>query len=116
MVWAWLGAELLADADKWGRGFSIFREAREMLWSRCRRRDALYIDESLHRVAPTLLDFPMHTNTPRDLRRKSFYDLYTDASPLRAQLDFPPGADPSAKARLLGSLFLMNQLFFEGGN
>lgn len=40
-------------------------------------------------------------------------ELFTDAD--KFELDFPPGADPSAKARLLGTLFLMNQLFFEGG-
>ena len=31
-------------------------------------------------------------------------------------MKFPPGAKSDTKARMLGSLFLLNQLYFEGGN
>jgi hypothetical protein len=34
----------------------------------------------------------------------------------RVQMKFPPGAKSDTKARMLGSLFLLNQLYFEGGN
>eukprot|EP00284_Hemiselmis_tepida_P012541 CAMPEP_0174928860 /NCGR_PEP_ID=MMETSP1355-20121228/26493_1 /TAXON_ID=464990 /ORGANISM="Hemiselmis tepida, Strain CCMP443" /LENGTH=254 /DNA_ID=CAMNT_0016175039 /DNA_START=26 /DNA_END=790 /DNA_ORIENTATION=- len=40
-------------------------------------------------------------------------ELFSDAD--KFELEFPPGAAPDSKARLLGTLFLMNQLFFEGG-
>ena len=41
-------------------------------------------------------------------------ELFTDAAKFEVQ--FPPAATPDSKARLLGAVFLLNQLFFEGGN
>lgn len=38
-------------------------------------------------------------------------ELFTDAD--KFELEYPPGADPSAKATLLGATFLLNTLFFE---
>ena len=32
------------------------------------------------------------------------------------EVEFPPAATPDSKARLLGALFLINQIFFEGQN
>ena len=40
-------------------------------------------------------------------------ELFTDAD--KFEVEFPPGATPDSKARILGTLFLMNQLFFEEG-
>jgi len=41
-------------------------------------------------------------------------ELFTDAD--KFEMKFPPGAKSDTKARMLGSLFLLNQLYFEGGN
>ena len=38
----------------------------------------------------------------------------TDAD--KFEVEFPADANTNAKARLLGALFLINQLFFEGGD
>mmetsp|Transcript_44020 Transcript_44020/g.110258 ORF Transcript_44020/g.110258 Transcript_44020/m.110258 type:complete len:251 (-) Transcript_44020:503-1255(-) len=38
-------------------------------------------------------------------------ELFTDAD--KFEVEFPPGAAPDSKARILGTVFLMNQLFFE---
>jgi len=41
-------------------------------------------------------------------------ELFTDAD--KFEVEFPADANTNAKARLLGALFLINQLFFEGGD
>jgi hypothetical protein len=41
-------------------------------------------------------------------------ELFTDAD--NFEVEFPPGIDAQAKARILGALILTNQMFFEGGN
>jgi hypothetical protein len=38
-------------------------------------------------------------------------ELFTDAA--KFEVEFPPGSAPDSKARVLGTVFLMNQLFFE---
>jgi len=38
-------------------------------------------------------------------------EMFTDADSF--EVEFPPGAGPDSKARLVGTVFLLNQLFFE---